>query len=366
MLEAEGLVTLVANTGAWVARLSLAECEEMYQIRERIEPLLLRYNMPLLDDDELDRPRPARRRDGAGTRRRGVPRARPRVPPLLLRRAPRPSCSANGASGCGTAPSTTAARSPGCSLRGRPQRAPRAPPARLRHPAAGLRRGRARAARATSAAPASNSRATPKSSSNRMHNDRGAPCPSRPSTRPPARPRRGVRARTTPPRSRRRIAPGRRGVRARCAAPRYAQRAEWMNAAADLLEAEVEATAARMITVEMGKPIAQSRRRGAKCAKAMRFYAEHAEEFLADEPLADPSASAASQAWTRSTSRWASCWRSCRGTTRSGRSSGSPPRRSWPATPDCSSTRRTCRRPRCTSTRCSSAAASPPVRSAPC
>ncbi|CAN5462096.1 GntR family transcriptional regulator [soil metagenome] len=58
MLEAEGLVTLVANTGAWVSRVSLAECDEMYQIRERIEPLLLRYNIPLMDDariDELDR-----------------------------------------------------------------------------------------------------------------------------------------------------------------------------------------------------------------------------------------------------------------------------------------------------------------------
>lgn len=58
MLEAEGLVTLVANTGAWVSRLSHAECDEMYQIRERIEPLLLRYNIPLLtpaDIDELDR-----------------------------------------------------------------------------------------------------------------------------------------------------------------------------------------------------------------------------------------------------------------------------------------------------------------------
>ncbi|MFH8249415.1 GntR family transcriptional regulator [Microbacterium sp. B2969] len=57
-LEAEGLVTLVANTGAWVSRISLAECEEMYQIRERIEPLLLRFNLPLLtgeDVAELDR-----------------------------------------------------------------------------------------------------------------------------------------------------------------------------------------------------------------------------------------------------------------------------------------------------------------------
>ncbi len=54
-LESEGLVTLVANTGAWVSRISLAECEEMYQIRERIEPLLLRFNLPLLPDDEIAR-----------------------------------------------------------------------------------------------------------------------------------------------------------------------------------------------------------------------------------------------------------------------------------------------------------------------
>jgi DNA-binding GntR family transcriptional regulator len=55
MLEAEGLVTLVANTGAWVSQLSLTECEEMYQIRERIEPLLLRYNIPLLTDETIHR-----------------------------------------------------------------------------------------------------------------------------------------------------------------------------------------------------------------------------------------------------------------------------------------------------------------------
>lgn len=55
ILEADGLVTLVANTGAWVAQLSLAECEEIYQIRERVEPLLLRYAAPHLGDDLLDR-----------------------------------------------------------------------------------------------------------------------------------------------------------------------------------------------------------------------------------------------------------------------------------------------------------------------
>jgi DNA-binding GntR family transcriptional regulator len=49
VLHAEGLVTLVANAGAWVARLTLAECAELYQIRERLEPLLLRASLPGLD-----------------------------------------------------------------------------------------------------------------------------------------------------------------------------------------------------------------------------------------------------------------------------------------------------------------------------
>jgi DNA-binding GntR family transcriptional regulator len=47
-LESEGLINLVANTGAWVARITMAECEEMYQMRERLEPLLLRMNVPRL------------------------------------------------------------------------------------------------------------------------------------------------------------------------------------------------------------------------------------------------------------------------------------------------------------------------------
>jgi DNA-binding GntR family transcriptional regulator len=53
LLQAEGLVTLVANSGAWVARLSLAECAELYQIRERLEPLLLATSLPGLDDAAL-------------------------------------------------------------------------------------------------------------------------------------------------------------------------------------------------------------------------------------------------------------------------------------------------------------------------
>lgn len=54
-LEAEGLVTLVPNAGAWVSRLTLAECEEVYQTRERVEPLLLRYSAPRLALADLDR-----------------------------------------------------------------------------------------------------------------------------------------------------------------------------------------------------------------------------------------------------------------------------------------------------------------------
>ena len=49
MLDSEGLVTLVANSGAWVTKLTLSECVETYLIRERLEPLLLRTSMPRLD-----------------------------------------------------------------------------------------------------------------------------------------------------------------------------------------------------------------------------------------------------------------------------------------------------------------------------
>jgi DNA-binding GntR family transcriptional regulator len=55
ILESEGLVKTVANTGAWIARLSLDECVELYQVRERIEPLLLRYSMPNLTSEQIDR-----------------------------------------------------------------------------------------------------------------------------------------------------------------------------------------------------------------------------------------------------------------------------------------------------------------------
>lgn len=77
----------------------------------------------------------------------------------------------------------------------------------------------------------------------------------------------------------------------------YAQRAAWMHATAELLEADVDKVA-EMITVEMGKPIAQSRAEVLKCARNIRFYADNAESFLAAEELADPSSVAASAAGT--------------------------------------------------------------------
>ncbi|MEY9853115.1 succinate-semialdehyde dehydrogenase/glutarate-semialdehyde dehydrogenase [Leifsonia sp. EB41] len=78
----------------------------------------------------------------------------------------------------------------------------------------------------------------------------------------------------------------------------WAQRAEWMAATADLLESEGDEVAA-MITAEMGKPIAQSRAEVAKSAHTMRYYAEHAYEFLEGRTLENPSVVNASAAGTR-------------------------------------------------------------------
>ncbi|WP_417564761.1 aldehyde dehydrogenase family protein [Microbacterium sp.] len=76
------------------------------------------------------------------------------------------------------------------------------------------------------------------------------------------------------------------------------QRAEWMHAAATIIEDQA-AGLGELITVEMGKPIAQSVAEAQKCVKAMRFYAEYSAEFLADAPIEDPARVGASRAWTR-------------------------------------------------------------------
>ncbi|GED88367.1 NADP-dependent succinic semialdehyde dehydrogenase [Streptomyces sp. 6-11-2] len=65
-----------------------------------------------------------------------------------------------------------------------------------------------------------------------------------------------------------------------------AERARLMNRAAALLDEDQEEIA-RVMTTEMGKPVKQARAEAAKCAKAMRWYAEHAEELLADERPAE-------------------------------------------------------------------------------
>ncbi len=55
ILEAEGLVTIVANAGSWVSRLSAQECTELYQLRERLEPLLLSYSVAALPAGVIER-----------------------------------------------------------------------------------------------------------------------------------------------------------------------------------------------------------------------------------------------------------------------------------------------------------------------
>ncbi|KJS57319.1 succinate-semialdehyde dehydrogenase [Streptomyces rubellomurinus subsp. indigoferus] len=80
----------------------------------------------------------------------------------------------------------------------------------------------------------------------------------------------------------------------------FAARAELLHRAADLLDQDREALA-RTMTEEMGKPLAAARAEAAKCAKAMRWYADHAEDLLADEhpAAADVADSGASRAYVR-------------------------------------------------------------------
>lgn len=53
MLEARGLVTMRANAGARVTSLTRRDLEMSYEIRERIEPLLLADSVPHLTDADL-------------------------------------------------------------------------------------------------------------------------------------------------------------------------------------------------------------------------------------------------------------------------------------------------------------------------
>lgn len=65
---------------------------------------------------------------------------------------------------------------------------------------------------------------------------------------------------------------------------KIADRVRWLTAAAEILELE-RGRLGRIMTLEMGKPIGAARAEAAKCATACRYYAEHGERLLADEPV---------------------------------------------------------------------------------
>ncbi|MBT8224482.1 MAG: NADP-dependent succinic semialdehyde dehydrogenase [Dactylosporangium sp.] len=77
----------------------------------------------------------------------------------------------------------------------------------------------------------------------------------------------------------------------------FAARAGWLRASAGLLDLERDDLAA-MMTTEMGKTLTEARAEVRKCARVCRFYAEHGQRMLADEP-ADQDAVGAVLAYTR-------------------------------------------------------------------
>jgi succinate-semialdehyde dehydrogenase/glutarate-semialdehyde dehydrogenase len=64
----------------------------------------------------------------------------------------------------------------------------------------------------------------------------------------------------------------------------FSDRARWLSAATEILESERDGFG-RIMTLEMGKPIAAARAEAAKCALACRYYAANGERLLADEAV---------------------------------------------------------------------------------
>ena len=62
----------------------------------------------------------------------------------------------------------------------------------------------------------------------------------------------------------------------------FAERAAQMMRAAEILEKEKD-ECARLMTLEMGKPLKAAAAEALKCATGCRYYAENAERFLADD-----------------------------------------------------------------------------------
>src|SRR3954451_12836321 len=74
-------------------------------------------------------------------------------------------------------------------------------------------------------------------------------------------------------------------------------RVRWLRAAADVLDGDADSVA-ELMTTEMGKTLASAKAEVGKCAKALRWYAEHGPAFLEDEPK-DAGAVGAQQAYVR-------------------------------------------------------------------
>src|SRR3954452_20245704 len=65
----------------------------------------------------------------------------------------------------------------------------------------------------------------------------------------------------------------------------FADRAAAMTRAAGIVESEADHFA-RLMTLEMGKPLRAARDEALKCATACQYYAENAELLLAEEEVA--------------------------------------------------------------------------------
>ncbi|PSN75701.1 NADP-dependent succinic semialdehyde dehydrogenase, partial [filamentous cyanobacterium CCP4] len=63
----------------------------------------------------------------------------------------------------------------------------------------------------------------------------------------------------------------------------FSQRAIWLRQAAQVLD-DNKAAYAKIMTLEMGKPLAGAVAEVEKSALVCRYYADHGAEFLADEP----------------------------------------------------------------------------------